>query len=609
MNRVLQPLCRLRFLSDSSIKGRPCSKCNAMYTPKLFTELRNYNRQKAMADLFAGVTVGVVALPLAMAFAIASGLPPERGLFTAIVAGFLISALGGSKVQIGGPTGAFVVLVSAVLTQFGYAGLAVCTLMAGVFLLLFGIFRLGGLIKFIPFPVITGFTTGIAVVIFSTQINDFFGLGIEEVPAEFVAKWGAYLHGLADLSWAATLLALGTVGLIAYLRIKHPKLPAMLIAMLVMSLIAAIFGLPVDTIGSRFGDLPRTLPSPSLPQIDWAQLPNFVQPAFTIALLAAIESLLSATVADGMIGGRHRPNVELIGQGAANIGSVLFGGIPATGAIARTATNVKSGAKTPVAGIIHAIVLALILLLFAPLAKAIPLAVLAGILVVVSYNMSELKHFRSILRGPRSDAFILVLTFLITVLVDLTAAVQIGIVLAALLFIQRMANLANVEVITRELRGDAGDIDDPYGIGKRDIPEGVEVFEVNGPFFFGMIDTFKNALGRTTDRNLRVLVVRIRNVPMVDASALHALDDLHQRCKKDDTLLVFSGVHPHPRATFKKSGFFDQVGAENFQPDIDAALARAREYIAECNALQTQKEQEAQTQKEAQNEQNAQKEE
>lgn len=552
-----------------------------MYTPKLFTELRTYNRQKAMADLFAGVTVGVVALPLAMAFAIASGLPPERGLFTAIVAGFLISALGGSKVQIGGPTGAFVVLVSAVLAQYGYAGLAVCTLMAGVFLLLFGIFRLGGLIKFIPFPVITGFTTGIAVVIFSTQINDLFGLSIEKVPAEFIEKWSTYLHSFGQISWAATLLGIGTIAIIVFLNKKYPKLPAMLIAMLVMSLLAAIFGLSVDTIGSRFGDLPRTLPSPSLPEFDWSQLANYVQPAFTIALLAAIESLLSATVADGMIGGRHRPNVELIGQGAANIGSVFFGGIPATGAIARTATNVKSGAKTPVAGIIHAIVLALILLLFAPLAKAIPLAVLAGILVVVSYNMSELKHFRSILRGPRSDAAILVLTFLITVLVDLTAAVQIGIVLASLLFIQRMASLANVEVITRELRGDQTDVEDPEGIAHRDIPQGVEVFEVKGPFFFGMIDTFKNALGRSTAKNLKVLIVRIRNVPMVDASALHALDDLHDRCVKDDTLLVFSGVHVHPYQTFKKSGFMDKVGAENFQPDIDAALARARAYIAQ----------------------------
>lgn len=565
-----------------------------MYTPKLFTELRTYNRQKATADLFAGLTVGVVALPLAMAFAIASGLPPSRGIFTAIVAGFLISALGGSKVQIGGPTGAFVVLVSAVLTQYGYAGLAICTLMAGGFLLLFGIFRLGGLIKFIPLPVITGFTTGIAVVIFSTQINDLLGLGIKEVPAEFIAKWNTYLHGLGNISWRATLLAAGTIGIIAWLRNKYPKLPAMLIAMLAMSLLAAVLGLQVETIGSRFGDLPRTLPAPALPSFDWANLGNYVQPAFTIALLAAIESLLSATVADGMIGGRHRPNVELIGQGMANIGSVFFGGIPATGAIARTATNVKSGAKTPVAGIIHAITLALILLLFAPLAKAIPLAVLAGILVVVSYNMSELKHFRSILRGPRSDAFILVLTFVITVLVDLTAAVQIGVVLASLLFIQRMAGLANVEVITRELRGDTGDKDDPYGIAKRDIPAGVEVFEVNGPFFFGMIDTFKNALGRTTAKNLKVLIIRIRNVPMVDASALHALNDLHTRCKKDNTLLVFSGVHPYPRATFKKSGFLDQVGAENFQPDIDAALARAREYVAECDTLEPQPEPETQ---------------
>lgn len=354
----------------------------------------------------------------------------------------------------------------------------------------------------------------------------------------------------------------------------------MLVAMLVMTLLAAIFSLPVETIGSRFGDLPRTLPSPHLPEFDWKQLSAYVQPAFTIALLAAIESLLSATVADGMIGGRHRPNVELIGQGVANLGSVLFGGIPATGAIARTATNVKSGGRTPVAGIIHAIVLALILLLFAPLAKAIPLAVLGGILVVVSYNMSEIPQFRSILRGPRSDSFVLILTFLITVLVDLTAAVQIGIVLASLLFIGRMARLANVEVITREMRGDPDGVVDPQGIATRDVPAGVEVFEVNGPFFFGMIDTFKNALGRTTRKNLHVLIIRTRNVPMVDATGIHALEELHKRCVQENTLLIFSGVNEQPMATFKRSGFLDQLGKENFQPDIDAALARAREFIA-----------------------------
>ncbi len=554
-----------------------------MFKPKLFTLLKGYNLKTLLADGIAGLTVGVIALPLAMAFAIASGLPPERGLFTAIVAGFLIAFLGGSRVQIGGPTGAFVVIVSGIVAQYGYAGLAWCTLMAGVILILFGVFKLGGMIRFIPFPVTTGFTSGIAVVIFSTQIKDLLGLRMAEVPAEFIPKWGAYFHAFGSFSASTAAIGLGTVFIIALLHHLAPRLPGMLIAMVLATVAVAVFNLDVETIGGRFGQLPRMLPSPGLPSLDIGQMGGLVSAAFTVALLAAIESLMSATVADGMIGGKHRPNTELIAQGLANIGGVFFGGIPATGAIARTATNVKSGAKTPVAGMIHAGVLLLILLLCAPVAARIPLASLAGILVVVSYNMSEHRHFASILKGPRSDQLVLLLTFGLTVLVDLTLAVQVGIVLSSLLFMRRMSEIANVSMITNNLKGDEDPEFDPMSITTRDVPPGVEVYEVEGPFFFGMADTFWNALHQV-EHNVSVLIIRIRNVPTIDATGLHVLEELHQKCWRQKTRLIFSGVTKQPMSVFRQSGFLQAVGSENFCPSIDEALARA------CSIIENQSE-------------------
>ena len=548
------------------------------YTPKLITELRFYSKEKALADLLAGITVGVVALPLAMAFAIASGLSPERGLFTAIVAGFLISALGGSKVQIGGPTGAFVILVSSITERFGYSGLATATFMAGILLMLFGAFKFGGLIKFIPFPVTTGFTSGIAVVILSTQVCDFLGLKVSSVPSEFIEKWNTYLQNITSFNGQATSVGCATILLIIILRSKWPKLPAMLIAMLSMTLACSLLHLNIETIGTRFGDLPRVLPSPTLPELSLDQVKELFKPALTIALLAAIESLLSATVADGMTGGRHRPNVELIAQGAANIASVIFGGIPATGAIARTATNVKSGARTPVAGMIHAVVLSLLLLLFASYAKLIPLATLAGILIVISYNMSEPHHFYSILKGPKSDSFVLILTFLLTILVDLTLAVECGVVVASLLFIKRMSEITNIGIITKELRGDEDIQESKHSISLRQVPDGVEVFEVNGPFFFGVIDTFRNSM-RLIEKRPRVLIIRTRNVTAVDATAIHVLRELHRQCKRENTLLLFSGVQPQPRLVFEKSGFLEEVGRENFLANIDESLNRAKTFM------------------------------
>ncbi len=549
-----------------------------MFKPKLFTLLKGYDRATFVADGLAGLTVGIVALPLAMAFAIASGLPPERGLFTAIIAGFLISLFGGSRVQIGGPTGAFVVIVSGIVAQYGYAGLCAVTLMAGILLILFGVFRLGGLIRFIPFPVTTGFTTGIAVVIFSTQVKELLGLHIAVVPSEFLPKWKAIFLSLETASFGAVALGVGTILMIVALRRYVPRAPSMLIAMLATTVVAALFHFDVETIGSRFGDLPRMLPAPGIPIFGFNELRQLVPAAFTVAMLAAIESLLSATVADGMTGGKHRPNAELIATGVANIGSVFFGGIPATGAIARTATNVKAGARTPVAGIIHALVLALVLLLCAPLAKLIPLASLAGILVVVSYNMSERHHFSSILKGPKSDRLVLVLTFLLTVLVDLTVAVQVGIVLSALLFIRRMAEIADVNMITSAVRGDEDVAEDPQAIALREVPAGVEVFEVNGPFFFGMADTFWNAL-RNVERPVPVLVIRIRNVPAIDATGLHVLQELYKKCIKDNTELIFSGVLEQPLSVFTQSGFLYEVGTENFFESIDEALAKAKEIL------------------------------
>ncbi|WP_372807547.1 SulP family inorganic anion transporter [Pontiella sp.] len=551
-----------------------------MFRPKLFTLLKTYNRSTLAADCAAGVTVGIIALPLAMAFAIASGLPPERGLFTAIVAGFLISLLGGSRVQIGGPTGAFVVIVAGIVARFGYEGLVLCMLMAGALLILFGLCRLGGLIRFIPFPVTTGFTAGIAVVIFSTQIKDLLGLRMEAVPSEFIPKWIDYFHSMGTCSPAAAALGIGSVLLISVLRRWNPRIPAMLVAMLAATAAAALLHLDVETIGSRFGELPRMLPSPALPSFAAADLAGLIPAAFTVALLAAIESLLSATVADGMIGGKHRPNTELIAQGIANIGSAFFGGIPATGAIARTAANVKSGARTPLAGIIHAVTLALILLLFAPLAKMVPLAVLAGILVVVAWNMSERQNFAAILKGPRSDRLVLLLTFALTVLVDLTVAVEVGIVLSALLFIRRMAEIANVSVITDAVCGDVDSAEDPNAFALREVPPGIEVYEVEGPFFFGMADTFWNALGNRR-KNIPVLILRIRNVPAIDATGLQNLRQLHAQCRKQKTQLVFSGVAAQPRKTFEQSGFMAEVGPANFCPSIDSAIERAKEITKE----------------------------
>jgi sulfate permease, SulP family len=551
--------------------------------PKLATTLKDYSRAQFTADVGAGVIVGIVALPLAIAFAIASGVSPDRGLYTAIIAGFLISAFGGSRVQIGGPTGAFVVIVYGIVQQHGIDGLIVATMMAGVILTLFGLVRLGGAIKFIPYPVVTGFTSGIAVVIFSSQLKDFLGLSMGDVPAGFLDKWVAYAAAIDTINPAAVAVAITALLIITLWPQISRRVPAPFVALIATTAAVQLLGLPVETIGSRFGGISASLPSPSLPRIGFAEATALIGPAFTIAILAAVESLLSAVVADGMIGGKHRSNMELVAQGAANIVTPLFGGIPATGAIARTMTNVKNGGRTPVAGIIHSVTLLGITLFAGKWAALIPLAALAAILIVVAYHMSDWRVFRAEIRAPRSDVAVLLTTFLLTVLVDLTVAIQVGMVLAAFLFMRRMAEVTNINMVTREFQET-----DSYGPDKAgpervsawraDVPEGVVVYEINGPFFFGAAEKFKTALGRVA-RRPRVLIVRMRNVPAIDSTAMHALKDLVRRSRADGTRVLLSDVHAQPMIALGRSGLLDELGDADIVGGIEEALDRAREHL------------------------------
>jgi SulP family sulfate permease len=552
-----------------------------LFVPKLWSCLQQgYSRQQLTKDLLAGIIVGIVALPLAIAFGIASGVKPEQGLYTAIIAGFIISALSGSRVQIGGPTGAFIVIVYDIIQRFGYDGLAIATFLAGGLLIVMGFAGLGAVIKFIPYPVTVGFTSGIALIIFSGQIRDLLGLRMEQVPSEFIHKLTAYGDTLATWSLPATLIGISTILIIIlWPRVTH-RVPGSMIAILVTTVVVTCFDLPVATIGSRFGEVPSSLPLPHLPAMPgWQELTGLFSPALTIAILAGIESLLSAVVADGMTEGRHRSNMELVAQGVANLASPLFGGIPATGAIARTATNIKNGGRTPVAGIVHAMTLMLILLFFGKWAALIPMPTLAGILVVVAWNMSELHLFRRLLHGPRGDVLVLLSTFGLTVLVDLTVAIQVGMVLAAFLFMQRMADATQVGFITRELRGDEEEeAEDPNSLRHRVVPEGVEVFEINGPFFFGAADKFKNALEAISDPP-RILILRMRQALTLDATALQALESVLSRARKRGTRLLLSGVHAQPLVVMERSGFLNNIGMENVFGNIDEALNHARKIL------------------------------
>ncbi|HXS55062.1 MAG TPA: SulP family inorganic anion transporter, partial [Hanamia sp.] len=551
-------------------------KMEKIFRPKLIDTLKTYTRKQFTNDLFAGIIVGVVALPLAIAFAIASGVTPEKGLITAVVAGFIISALGGSRVQIGGPTGAFIVIVYGIVQTYGVNGLIIATFMAGIMLIIMGFAKLGTVIKFIPHPLIIGFTSGIALIIFSSQVKDFLGLSMGAVPADFLAKWKAFFLNISSINIYAVAIAAATILIILLWPKVNKKIPGSLIAILVATAVVQFFHLPVETIGSRFGVISSSFPAPQLPLADFATFKKLIQPAFTIAMLGAIESLLSAVVADGMISGNHRSNTELIAQGTANIFSSLFGGIPATGAIARTATNVKNGGRTPVAGIVHAVTLLIILLIAGSLASLIPIANLAGILVIVAYNMSEWKNFKSILKGPKGDVLVLLITFFLTVLIDLTVAIEVGMILAAFLFMRNMIKFSGVSAYT----ADIDDEDFGYDLveDKYQVPKGVEVFEIMGPLFFGAAYKFKDAMKYI--EHPKALIIRMRHVPLIDATGIQALKYVSKDLKKHHTKLILSEVNSKQvLKELKDSRLLFSIGKGNIFETLEQALQKARQEV------------------------------
>jgi SulP family sulfate permease len=544
-----------------------------MFRPKLFDTLKTYNRKQFSNDVMAGIIVGIVALPLAIAFAIASGVAPEKGLITAVVAGFVISALGGSRVQIGGPTGAFIVIVYGIVQVYGIDGLIIATFMAGIMLVIMGIARVGVIIKFIPHPLIIGFTSGIALIIFSSQVKDFLGLRMDAVPADFIEKWQAYFLHINSTNIYAISIAIASILIIILWPKITEKVPGSLIAILVTTVIVQAFHLPVETIGSRFGIISSSFPAPVVPHVDFATLKHLVQPAFTIALLCAIESLLSAVVADGMISGNHRSNTELIGQGVANVFSSIFGGIPATGAIARTATNIKNGGRTPVAGIVHAFTLLLILLALGKWASYIPIATLAGILVIVAYNMSEWKNFRSVLKGPKGDVAVLLITFFLTVLIDLTVAIEIGMVLAVFLFMRNMIKFSDVSILTKEI----DDAEFGYDLvdGKYQLPKGIAVFEITGPLFFGAAYKFKDAM-RYIEKHPPILIIRMRHVPIIDVTGIQVLKEVHKESLKHNTKIILSELHSEQvKKELQNSRLLFAIGKGNVTENFEKALERA----------------------------------
>lgn len=552
------------------------------FHPKSLTCLKGYNKTTFMSDLMAGVIVGIVALPLAIAFAIASGVSPEKGIITAVIAGFIVSALGGSKVQIGGPTGAFIVIVYGVIQQYGISGLTVATIIAGVLLVLLGVFKLGTVIKFIPYPVVVGFTSGIAVTIFTTQMTDVFGLsfGGETVPGDFIGKWMLYFKHFNTVNWWNFIVSVTSIIIIAVTPKISKKIPGSLVAIILVTIdvwcLKSFFGIDsIDTIGDRFS-INSQLPKAEMPALDWEAIKNLFPVAVTIAALGAIESLLSATVADGMISDHHNSNTELIALGVANMVTPIFGGIPATGAIARTMTNINNGGRTPVAGMIHAVVLLLILLFLMPLARFIPMACLAGVLVVVSYNMSGWRSFTALLKNPKSDVIVLLITFFLTVIFDLTVAIAVGLLLACLLFIKRIMETTEITAIKEEIH-----VEDEAGIMHDEsitIPAGVEVYEINGPYFFGVATQFEELMSDFRDKS-KVRVIRMRKVPFIDSTGIHNLSNFCEMSFKNKIVVVLSGVNPQVHSALQKAGFYDLVGEKNICPNINVALSRAEEIM------------------------------
>ena len=554
------------------------------FSPRIVSELRHYNKEKFMADLMAGLIVGIVALPLAIAFGIASGVSPSQGILTAIIGGFIVSALGGSKVQIGGPTGAFIVIIYGIVNdpQLGLSGLIIATMLAGVFLILLGVCRLGTIIKFIPYPIVVGFTSGIAVTIFTTQIKDLLGLQIEgKLPGDFISKWAVYLHNLDTIDWITAAVGILSIVIIALTPKISKKIPGSLVAIIVMTVgvyfLNAYTDLHVSTIGDQFGEIKATIPPLTLPNITWDGLKGLLPTAMVIAVLGAIESLLSATVADGVCGDRHNSNQELIGQGVANLCTPLFGGIPCTGAIARTMTNINNGGRTPMAGIFHAIVLLIIFLALMPLAAYIPMACLAGVLVIVSYGMSGWRTFVQMMRNPKSDITVLLITFFLTVIFDLTVAIEVGLLIACLLFMRRMAETTQIKVIAGEIDPNEetdAEIHEEHLV----IPKGVEVYEINGPYFFGIASKFDDIMVNLEKRP-KVRIIRMRRVPFIDSTGMHNLQNLCQMSHREGIHIVLSGVQPKVYSVLENNGFCEMLGKDHICPNINVALKKAEEIV------------------------------
>lgn len=553
------------------------------FAPRLVSELRHYNKEKLAADLMAGLIVGIVALPLAIAFGIASGVSPSQGILTAIIGGFIVSALGGSRVQIGGPTGAFIVIIYGIVSNpnLGLPGLMLATMLAGAFLILLGVCRLGTIIKFIPYPIVVGFTSGIAVTIFTTQIKDLFGLQTEKLPGDFLSKWGIYFQHFDTLDWVTTAVGILSIVIIALTPKVSKKIPGSLVAIILMTVgvyfLNAHTNFHVTTIGDQFGEIKASIPSLQVPNLSWENVKGLFPTAMVIAVLGAIESLLSATVADGVCGDHHNSNQELIGQGVANICTPLFGGIPCTGAIARTMTNINNGGRTPVAGIVHAIVLLVIFLVLMPLAAYIPMSCLAGVLVIVSYNMSGWRTFMQLMKNPKSDVIVLLITFFLTVVFDLTIAIEVGLLIACLLFMKRMAESTQIKVIADEI--DPNDETDAEVHEEHlIIPKGVEVYEINGPYFFGIANKFEELMA-AMENHPKVRVIRMRRVPFIDSTGIHNLQNLCEMSHREGTHIVLSGVTPNVYSVLEHNGFCKLLGKDHICPNINVALDRAAAII------------------------------
>lgn len=549
------------------------------FAPRLVSELRHYNKEKLAADLMAGLIVGIVALPLAIAFGIASGVSPSQGILTAIIGGFIVSALGGSRVQIGGPTGAFIVIIYGIVSNpnLGLPGLMLATMLAGAFLILLGVCRLGTIIKFIPYPIVVGFTSGIAVTIFTTQIKDLFGLQTEKLPGDFLSKWGIYFQHFDTLDWVTTAVGILSIVIIALTPKVSKKIPGSLVAIILMTVgvyfLNAHTNFHVTTIGDQFGEIKASIPSLQVPNLSWENVKGLFPTAMVIAVLGAIESLLSATVADGVCGDHHNSNQELIGQGVANICTPLFGGIPCTGAIARTMTNINNGGRTPIAGIVHAIVLLVIFLVLMPLAAYIPMSCLAGVLVIVSYNMSGWRTFMQLMKNPKSDVIVLLITFFLTVVFDLTIAIEVGLLIACLLFMKRMAESTQIKVIADEI--DPNDETDAEVHEEHlIIPKGVEVYEINGPYFFGIANKFEELMA-AMENHPKVRVIRMRRVPFIDSTGIHNLQNLCEMSHREGTHIVLSGVTPNVYSVLEHNGFCKLLGKDHICPNINVALDRA----------------------------------